>query len=250
MSEGLPEGNTSSGKRPLRVLFIHGLESGPTGSKVSGMRELGLEVFAVDMKMSQWRLSKQNSILRSILRLWQAWVAIFLLLGALPVALWANPWSGVAMGVGAIVWGRLRWKSWVALAIGKSLAACVDLQRQALAEHEIDVIVGSSWGGAVSIELLIAAHWSGPTLLLAPAWQKVQDRIDPERVSGVNARLQALSAPIHILHAPDDDVVPFAHSQRLASGRIGLTPVSGGGHRLLSTLKDGTLLAAVQELAR
>jgi hypothetical protein len=238
------------GKRPLRVLFVHGLESGPSGGKVVGMRELGLEVVAVDMHMSQWRLDKKNSFLRNILRLWQAWMTLFLLLGALPVALLANPWSGVAMGVGAIVWGRIRWKSWVALAISKSLTACVDIQRGALAQQEIDVVVGSSWGGAVCIELLVAAHWSGPTLLLAPAWQKVQERIDPERVPAVYARLQALSAPIRILHAPDDDVVPIAHSERMAGGRIGLTPVPGGGHRLLSTLKDGTLLQAVGALTR
>ena len=232
------------------MLFIHGLESGPTGSKVTGMQELGLEVLAMDMHMSQWRLDKKNSFMRSVLRLWQPWVAIVLLLGALPVSLWANPWSGVAMGVGAIVWGRIRWKSWVALAISKSLAACVDIQRGALAEHEIDVVVGSSWGGAVSIELLIAAHWSGPTLLLAPAWQKVQERIDAERVPAVYARLQALSAPIHVLHAPEDDVVPFEDSQRMAGGRIGLTSVPGGGHRLLPTLTDGTLLKAVRALTR
>lgn len=242
--------SAASGDRPIRVLFIHGLESGPTGGKVVGMRALGLEVVALDMHMSQTRLDKQNSILRNVLRLWQAWVAIALLLGALPVGLLVNPWSGVAMGVGAIVWGRIRWKAWVALALSKSLATCVDIQRGALATHDIDVVVGSSWGGAVSAELLLAAHWTGPTLLLAPAWQKVQERIDPSRISPVYARLQSLSAPIHILHAPEDDVVPFEHSQRLSGGGIGLTPVPEGGHRLLSTLEDGTLLNAVQDLVR
>ena len=241
-------GSLQEGERPLRVLFVHGLESGPTGGKVVGMRELGLEVVAVDMHMSQWRLDKKNSFLRNTLRLWQTWVAGFLLLAALPVFLLTDPWSGVAMGVGAVVWGRLRWKSWVALAISKSMAACVDLQRAALAKHEVDVVIGSSWGGAVSIELLVAAHWSGPTLLLAPAWQKVQERIDPERVSAVYARLQALSAPIHILHAPNDEVVPIVHSQRMATGRIGLTPVPEGGHRLLPTLQDGTLIQALKML--
>lgn len=42
-----------------RVLYCHGLESGPMGFKVRMMRQGGLEVAAPDMKMSLWNPFKQ-----------------------------------------------------------------------------------------------------------------------------------------------------------------------------------------------
>jgi hypothetical protein len=52
-------------QRQLRVLFMHGLESGPRGSKA---KLLGrhFDLLAPDMEMSLWRLDRRRSILRNV----------------------------------------------------------------------------------------------------------------------------------------------------------------------------------------
>ena len=50
-----------------RVMFLHGLESGPLGAKTHRMRERGLEVVAPDQHMSKWRLDRRNSFARRLL---------------------------------------------------------------------------------------------------------------------------------------------------------------------------------------
>ena len=38
----------------MRVLYCHGLESGPNGYKARGLREQGVELIAPSMDMSLW----------------------------------------------------------------------------------------------------------------------------------------------------------------------------------------------------
>ena len=49
----------------------------------------------------------------------------------------------------------------------------VAVQSKAIQSFSPEVIVGSSWGGAVAVELIRRGIWRGPTLLLAPAYYKV-----------------------------------------------------------------------------
>ena len=64
--------------------------------------------------------------------------------------------------------------------------------------HRPDVVVGSSRGGAVAMNLNIDV----PLVLLCPAWKRwgTATTVKPGTV---------------ILHSPADDVVPFANSQEL-----------------------------------
>src|SRR4051812_8846655 len=50
-----------------------------------------------------------------------------------------------------------------------NLPACVALQAAAVASFQPDVVVGSSFGGALAVMLLARGDWAGPTLLLAQA---------------------------------------------------------------------------------
>jgi hypothetical protein len=50
----------------------------------------------------------------------------------------------------------------------------VDVMERALKQYEPDVVVGSSWGGAIATWCLVAGSWSGPTVLLAPAYHRVR----------------------------------------------------------------------------
>ena len=128
----------------LRVLFCHGLESGPNGHKVRGMQEQGLQVTAPDMEMSLWNPRARNSVICSLL----------------------SPFS---------MFTRWPWQ-WLRLAIDDSLAACIAVQEAAISSAvQFDVLVGSSWGGAVAASLLAVGAWTGPTVLLCPAL-RIRDR--------------------------------------------------------------------------
>src|SRR5208283_459636 len=65
--------------------------------------------------------------------------------------------------------------------------------------HQPDVVVGSSRGGAVAMNINAG---STPLVLLCPAWKRwgTATTVKPGTM---------------ILHSPDDDVVPFADSQEL-----------------------------------
>ena len=109
---GGPRGD--AGLRPLRVLFMHGLESGPLGSKAQYLSGRFQAVETPDMQMSLWRIDRRNSLTRSLLR-------------TVVSGLWPS--------------------QWVAGAMTESLAGCLEVQRAAVADFRPDVVVGSSWGG-------------------------------------------------------------------------------------------------------
>ena len=58
----------------------------------------------------------------------------------------------------------------------RDFAACVEQQARELERFQPDVLVGSSFGGAVALALLQQQRWSGPTLLLAPAARALGSR--------------------------------------------------------------------------
>lgn len=89
--------------------------------------------------------------------------------------------------------------------------AAVKVAQAAYDQHRPDVIVGSSRGGAVAINLESAKT---PLVLLCPAWKNW---------GSVN-KLKSNSV---ILHSRDDDVIPFGDSEELVS---------------LSKLHSGTLI--------
>jgi len=82
---------------------------------------------------------------------------------------------------------------------------CVDLQAKTIEEFRPDVLVGSSFGGAVAVALLQRNRWRGPTVLLAQAAL----RYDP------GARLPK-GVPVILVHGLQDDVINIDDSRKLA----------------------------------
>jgi pimeloyl-ACP methyl ester carboxylesterase len=86
----------------------------------------------------------------------------------------------------------------------------VAVQLELLKTNAIDVVVGSSFGGAVALELLISGAWKGQTVLLCPAHRLVAGRgWTPTPV------LPAESANVTVVHGRQDETVPLEHSRSL-----------------------------------
>ena len=100
--------------------------------------------------------------------------------------------------------------------------------------HRPEVVVGSSRGGAVAMNIASA---SARLILLCPAWKRWG--------SATTVKPGTL-----ILHSPADDVVPFADSQELLA-KSGLPAtaliVVGTDHRLAEPEPLAAMLAAVEQ---
>jgi len=230
-----------------RILFVHGLESRANGSKTILLREQGFDVRAHDMHMGVLQLSRTNSVSRMALRLPEVQVVLGALTATLALTR-SKEGALIASMMGAsryalrkdIVFGR---------ALGNSFAACVEIQRAALLQEQPDIVVGSSWGGAVVVELMRRGDWNGPTILLAPAVHRVCTKT--RRGDSRDIARQLRGKRIVIFHDPTDDVVPFVDSEVLASeGEFELRSVDGGGHRLMGICKDGRLADALRSIAQ
>jgi hypothetical protein len=123
----------------------------------------------------------------------------------------------------------------------RDFEACVVRQADAVRRFQPDVLVGSSFGGAVAVALLQRGLWRGPTLLLAQA--ALEQGLRPELPTG---------ARVWIVHGRRDEVVPVASSRRLgrtgSPGLVRLVEVDDD-HRLSASVASGRLVEWVRALA-
>ena len=119
--------------------------------------------------------------------------------------------------------------------------ACMAQQAAAIKAFKPDVVVGSSFGGLVAVQLLASGAWSGPTLLLAQA----SFRLDPD------ASLPE-GVPVLLVHGTRDEIIPVEHSRRLATtgtpGLVRLIEVDDT-HRLVTLVETGRLADYVRQVA-
>jgi predicted esterase len=120
----------------------------------------------------------------------------------------------------------------------RDFESCVAVHAESLARFHPNVLVGSSFGGAVVVELLARGLYTGPTLLLAQAALHYRpDARLPEHV------------PVTLVHARQDDIVAFEHSERLArTGSAGLVELLArdDDHPLSKLCDSGELIALVE----
>jgi predicted esterase len=119
--------------------------------------------------------------------------------------------------------------------------SCVRVHAETLARFEPDLLIGSSFGGAVAVALLMRGAWRGPTLLLAQAAAHyVPDARLPEQV------------PVTLVHGHGDDVVPIASSRALAAtgtaGKVQLIEVNDD-HPLSGLIESGELIEIARRAA-
>jgi hypothetical protein len=100
--------------------------------------------------------------------------------------------------------------------------------------HKPDVVVGSSRGGAVAMNI---NSGNAGLVLLAPAWKKWGEAksVKPRTV---------------VIHSCEDDIVPFAASEELVSNsKLASLVESGTDHRLSTPTPLAAMLDAVRAAA-
>ncbi len=103
----------------------------------------------------------------------------------------------------------------------------------ALNEAAPNLLMGSSFGGGLAMELVHRGLWSGPLVLLAPAGRKL---------FGL-AHLPGGRGRVLVAHGRQDAVVPVAHSVELAASTPGEVQLwlLDDDHRLDASVNSGLL---------
>lgn len=216
---------------PLTVLYVHGLESGPGGTKARNLAGAGFNVVATQMPCNRTAMLKDS------------WLHAMSLLGTALVAglWWFGDWLGCIMGIGVIAAARGPVvATWVHRAFERSVAVQVAM----LAAHKVDVVVGSSYGGAVSLALVQRGHWKGPTVLLCPAHNLIADRAKRLRPKGLVALGEA-AAKVVVVHGVQDETVKLADSRALVAGSAAKLIELQDDHRLSANATPDNLRAWV-----
>jgi alpha-beta hydrolase superfamily lysophospholipase len=116
----------------------------------------------------------------------------------------------------------------------EDFVASVAAAQEEFDKHQPEVVIGSSRGGAVAMNINTAAV---PLILLAPAWKRWGTAI-------------TLKAAVTILHSEHDDVIPIRDSRELLRNS-GLSKeclvVVGADHNMVDQAALAALLRAVRK---
>jgi hypothetical protein len=110
--------------------------------------------------------------------------------------------------------------------------AAVRTAQQAFDRIRPDVVVGSSRGGAVAMNI---DSGDAGLVLLCPAWKNW-------------GSAKAVKASTVIVHSRADDVIPFAHSEELATSSGAMLIEAGDDHRLADPEPLSVMLWACEVL--
>lgn len=204
-----------------RVMYVHGLESGPTGKKAKLLAEAGFDVTAVLMPCSQ-----KYALRDPLITVW-AVLTVALVVGAAFTS-WVH--AAAASVIGAVAFLPVK-----AIVTRRVLERSLEVQRRHLELAKPDVVLGSSFGGAVSLELLRRGLWRGPTVLLCPAHERVTERGWQRRHPGFVGVPDDVVANVVVVHGTNDETVPPEHSRRLVAGTRARLISVDDDHRLTAT---------------
>ncbi|KAL4441736.1 hypothetical protein ABPG74_008733 [Tetrahymena malaccensis] len=162
---------------PQSISFLHGLECGYNGTKHKYLKKNYKTCYFVSMEMSKWKLNKRNSFLRTLIKNF------------------FRP----------------------SRAVEDSLKGCLAIQEAELKINKPDIILGSSWGGAIGLLLVSEGIWDGPIVLCCPALKHLLDTVGQtpnfkwnEIVEKINKR--NMGKNILIIHGTSDKIVPYENS--------------------------------------
>jgi len=196
-----------------QIVFLHGLESGPTGRKARYLQEkFPGAVHVPDMEMSTWNPWKSNSPTR---KLW----TLFVLKGPLKQSL------DDCVKLALTELDKLGYPSSISTS-GEHM-------------HRSDkklMVIGSSWGGAVGLKCVERGLQPDRIVLLAPAlgalgwWRHVWPPLKLSETIFDSIGQKAVT----IVHGDEDDTVPVEGSRKLKErfSEIEYIELKGGDHRL------------------
>ena len=237
--------------KKLRVLFLHGLESSIHGRKAKYLMERYEHCMCVDLQTSLWNPFRANCLAKYLIvgniKL-QIGVVVML------VAISVFKFAGVSLLNGMLIVSLLMapalfllWNGWpemVSKATYSMMEFSLEKTEKAVRSFRPDVIVGSSFGGAVAVFALLSHFYTGPTVLLCPAHAEVNRRM---AFHWKGSHVLPDDARIVIAHGTKDKTVSIEDSRQLSASdeRVRLHEIKGDFHRLRSLIGQGSINSPV-----
>eukprot|EP01084_Bolivina_argentea_P275537 469931_1 len=246
---------TSKKNKKLKILFIHGLNSGPFGNKVVPLRK-DFDVCALDMKMSMKDITRINSVYCNVFK-----QQILPILLCIIITIY-NTLFGVTIIILYLSFAYIYKDLILSKAWQSSMNACIEIQKTAIIQYKPDLLIGSSWGGAVTVEIIKREIWNGPCILLCPSYYKHYQRMYGiqksdeykqnilENAFCLNLKENKNNKKYLIVHGQRDKCVPLRHSTLLRKYNINnfnLKQVKRGNHLLSKFTESGELNEIVKQ---
>jgi pimeloyl-ACP methyl ester carboxylesterase len=210
------------------VLYVHGLESGPRGKKALTLEAAGFRVVSAQMPCNRAAVLKDPVV-----------VSLFVAaLAVLALGVWQRGSSGFVI---AVVFLFVIQRFVRPAVMRRIFRRSVAVQLELLAREPVDVVVGSSFGGAVALELINRGAWKGQTLLLCPA-----HRLVAARGWTPSPTLPADARQVTVVHGRQDETVPLEHSRSLVRGTAATLIEVDDDHRLTNTATAENFAAWIQ----
>mmetsp|Transcript_35164 Transcript_35164/g.48938 ORF Transcript_35164/g.48938 Transcript_35164/m.48938 type:complete len:270 (+) Transcript_35164:57-866(+) len=197
----------------IRVLFIHGMQADPNQYKARVVAEAGFNVLAPDMG-TKWLCLGSLIALASVLAL-----------VALAGHTFYDRTRKNSPGLKCIGWILYAGFAIISLYLFNVANAyvwrmkfqqCVKQMRRNILDYSPHAIVASSFGAAVTVDLMNQGYWKGPTILLSPAVDRVY-RMVIQRPGSLPNIPAINGVGLSIIHGHGDWIAPFKDSLRLFS---------------------------------
>ena len=237
----------------LKILFIHGLEAGPFGKKYQYLKNKGYNVRSTSMNLSLWNLSRRNGILRNFLLKPRTLAFILSLISTIVfLILKLSNWLLIVDGVIGIITGLLLVKTFRQV-VSEIFEICVNIQKQEIEHFNPDLLIGSSFGGAVALACVIRGYWEKNTLLLAPALGRILKLCGIDYENELRKNIYDFKRII-VAHAKDDKTIDIKDSILLGKvlsakgmGYFKLYEIENDTHSLHSLTNSNLLINFINE---
>mmetsp|Transcript_13014 Transcript_13014/g.15542 ORF Transcript_13014/g.15542 Transcript_13014/m.15542 type:complete len:229 (+) Transcript_13014:74-760(+) len=204
-----------------QIVFFHGLEGGPGGRKHRWLLNKFSEnnVHCTDMDVSLLNIRKTNSLTNQLL------MNMFSTL----------PWNLLSKSI----------QSSLNESLNLQMPLIEELNHMNKTQNIQNVLIASSYGGAVATLALSRGEWTGPTILLAPAygimgsWGEYTSNDKPQYVyEQIGKKLtNKQKEQCCIIHGTNDTTINLNDSIELSKiSGIRLRIIEGGDHRLNDSL--------------
>lgn len=238
-----------------KILYIHGMETGPHGTMYQALNAK-FQVKAPNMRVSMFKFQR-NSLVRNLIKTTPFIRAIVVVTLSYVVSVAFKSEESkmhyVAVGLGLLYLFYSR-KRIASDTVKMSLNTSIEIQRNAIKEFEPDIIIGASWGGFVTLELIRKGYWTGKTILFAPADRKLSNYMHqlPSNCIGecnLIPSLIQMSRKILTVHSNSDRMIDCRDSELLCSINghcMEFKMVSGDDHTFKQSAKNGKIVEIVQ----